>query len=260
MQILTSMCYLWRVNMIASYEADQNYQTFTLYLSFYLSICSNSWSVGSISLMQLLWSRPSRSDREIGSTKGLPHEHLKVVKVCGYYGRSSDVELVRYFLENCVALEKLIIDPSYQQYLGRDLICPDEILDAERTARDYTKQQLQAHVPPHTELTILWILIILKMHHPIWFWWLYFCNACINNFWNILLALFIWKIHYLRYHQFLILTFFYKSKLLLSLLIQINLNFLSSILRSLQHTTNLKTSNITIHNHPTDASDRLYPT
>ncbi|EYU41902.1 hypothetical protein MIMGU_mgv1a018408mg [Erythranthe guttata] len=68
-----------------------------------------------------------------------PHNHLKVFKFCGYYGRTNEIELVRYIVDNCRVLDKLIIDPS-GSIAGDDL-------NVERNARKNTKQQLAGQLP-----------------------------------------------------------------------------------------------------------------
>ncbi|GFP93079.1 hypothetical protein PHJA_001452200 [Phtheirospermum japonicum] len=106
------------------------------------------------------WHELLRTDRNIENAIHSPHHHLKVVKFLGYYGRASDVELVRYLVNNCVVLEKIIIDPRYQTDYFHTLMDTDEIygekdkaiygsmlvahdeleeLDAVRTARNYAK-------------------------------------------------------------------------------------------------------------------------
>lgn len=59
---------------------------------------------------QLKWIEPMRSKRECRKAARCPLHHLKVLRLCGYYGRTSELELVRYFLENAIALEKIIVD------------------------------------------------------------------------------------------------------------------------------------------------------
>ncbi|KAL8048619.1 hypothetical protein ABFS82_07G076300 [Erythranthe guttata] len=93
-----------------------------------------------------------RSDEEVKNSIKFPHEHLKVVMFCGYCGRSSDAELVGYILDNCVALEKLVIDPRYPFFL-RGTPSDTELVE-EQTSRDYAKQQLEAQVPQHIEFVI----------------------------------------------------------------------------------------------------------
>ncbi|KAL8039227.1 hypothetical protein ABFX02_10G021200 [Erythranthe guttata] len=105
-------------------------------------------------VLKLGWLEISRSDREVESNVRFPHEHLKVVNFCGYYGRSSDVEFVRYFIDNCVVLERLIIDPHTVAYTPRVPISPD-IVAEEIVAMDCAKRQLESQVPAHIEWVIL---------------------------------------------------------------------------------------------------------
>ncbi|EYU38949.1 hypothetical protein MIMGU_mgv1a024102mg [Erythranthe guttata] len=85
-----------------------------------------------------------RSNEEVKNSIKCPHEHLKVVKFCGYYGRSSDAELVGYILDNCMALEKLVIDPRYPFFFRRT---PSDT--------ELVEEQLKAQVPQHIEFVIL---------------------------------------------------------------------------------------------------------
>ncbi|KAL8526786.1 hypothetical protein ACS0TY_015848 [Phlomoides rotata] len=86
----------------------------------------------------------SRKKREVENViTHSPHQHLKVLKFFEYFGRPSDFELVRYILMNCMALQKIVIDPCYEIGIGR------------RNARNYAKRQLKAVVPPHIQLLIL---------------------------------------------------------------------------------------------------------
>ncbi|KAL7136308.1 hypothetical protein ABFS83_10G021100 [Erythranthe nasuta] len=105
-------------------------------------------------ILELWMDDPSRSHRKVkNTTSQLPHHHLKVFKFCGYYGRSSDVELVRYILKNSVVLEKIIIDPF--EPILRDFELCGEDLERIQIARGFAKQQLEARVPQRVELVIL---------------------------------------------------------------------------------------------------------
>ncbi|GFQ07736.1 F-box/LRR-repeat protein at3g03360 [Phtheirospermum japonicum] len=130
-------------------------------------------------VIKVRWYKLLRTDRNVKNAIHSPHQHLKVVKFLGYYGRSSDVELVRYLMDNCVVLEKIIIDPRYQSnYLHRPmdpgevdglvddditlgipttLVYPAEFdgLEAVRTSRKYAKQQLEGQILQHIQLLIL---------------------------------------------------------------------------------------------------------
>ncbi|GFP93081.1 fbd-associated F-box protein at3g52670, partial [Phtheirospermum japonicum] len=92
-------------------------------------------------VIKIDWYKLLRTDRNVKNGIHSPHEHLKVVKFLSYYGRASDVELVRYLVDNCVVFEKIIIDPRYRtDYFHTQM---DTELDAVGTSRNYAKQQLQ---------------------------------------------------------------------------------------------------------------------
>ncbi|EYU43592.1 hypothetical protein MIMGU_mgv1a023264mg, partial [Erythranthe guttata] len=64
------------------------------------------------------------------------HHHLKVVKFRGYRGgQIRDLEFIEYILENCLVLEKLIIEPSASK---------NNTIEMEQTARANTKHQLES--------------------------------------------------------------------------------------------------------------------
>lgn len=71
------------------------------------------------------------------------------------YGMASDVQLVSYILENCVALQKLIIDPAISKSRRLSIGSAEYKLEYEKTGRENAKQQLEALVPRHIELVIL---------------------------------------------------------------------------------------------------------
>lgn len=103
--------------------------------------------------LNLLWIKPKRSKRECRNVVSCPLHHLKVLSLYGYYGRTSELELVNYFLKNGIVLEKIIVDPlercdfHYKGYPKEDKYV--------RIARKYAKLQLQTQVPKHIELVIL---------------------------------------------------------------------------------------------------------
>lgn len=82
-----------------------------------------------------------------------PLPHLKVVKLWGIYSGVLNLELVRYFLENAVALEKVIIDPTEPIFCPHPL-SPEDIKELQ-TSRNRAKLQLEREVPQAIELVIL---------------------------------------------------------------------------------------------------------
>lgn len=105
------------------------------------------------SYWQLKWAKPTRSKRKCRKAERCPLHHLKVLRLSGYYGRTSEVELVRYFLENAIALQKIIVDPRPQHvyYVSFSLDKSEE----EQMARQFAKLQLEGEVPSHIEFLVL---------------------------------------------------------------------------------------------------------
>lgn len=104
-------------------------------------------------VIQLIWMSPAKRRRKIRQAAKHPHEHLEVVEVVGYYGRTSDVELAVYFIDNAIALQKILIDPRYQ-VLERIPIGNDQ-LKKEKAARSCAKKQLEPRTPRGVQLVIL---------------------------------------------------------------------------------------------------------
>ncbi|CAA0806849.1 Unknown protein [Striga hermonthica] len=99
------------------------------------------------------WCGVKRSNREIQKgVKQFPqHQHLNVFRFLGYYGCPSDLELVNYLVENCVALKELIVDaqrPDPLPYVDH------KKLKLVEKAKIYAKQQLEPLVPKHIRLFI----------------------------------------------------------------------------------------------------------
>ncbi|XP_024989590.1 putative F-box/LRR-repeat protein At4g15060 isoform X2 [Cynara cardunculus var. scolymus] len=104
-------------------------------------------------VIQLIWMSPAKRRRKIRHAAKHPHQHLEVVEVVGYYGRTSDVELAVYFIDNAIALQKILIDPRYQ-VLERIPIGNDQ-LKKEKAARSCAKKQLEPRTPRGVQLVIL---------------------------------------------------------------------------------------------------------
>ncbi|CAA0806850.1 Unknown protein [Striga hermonthica] len=90
------------------------------------------------------WSEAERSNREIQKGfKQFPlHQHLNVFRFLGYYGCPSDVELVNYLLESCVALKEIIVDTQSPARPAYGPVDPEDLKLAEE-ANIYAKQQLE---------------------------------------------------------------------------------------------------------------------
>ncbi|CAA0807403.1 Unknown protein [Striga hermonthica] len=103
--------------------------------------------------IQQRWSMVERSNNEI--QKGLKHfplhQHLNVFRFLGYYGCPSDVELVNYLLENCVALKEIIVDTQNPRRMAYEPLDTEQLKLAE-IAKVYAKQQLEPLVPKHISL------------------------------------------------------------------------------------------------------------
>lgn len=103
-------------------------------------------------VFQLEWGRSiARKSRRSKKAKHFPLQHLKVVELYGYYGRTAEVELVEYFLANAIALERIIVDPRDQPISGRRRIQAEK----EESARSHAKKQLQGLVPSRVRLELL---------------------------------------------------------------------------------------------------------
>ncbi|XP_006354007.1 F-box/LRR-repeat protein At3g26922-like [Solanum tuberosum] len=102
--------------------------------------------------LKLVWFKPLRVKRECKKMVSCPLRHLKVIRLCGYFGRTCEFELVKYFLENAIVLEKIIIDPRSQ------IVTPVlslSTIEMEQMSRNFAKLQLEGEVPPRIELVIL---------------------------------------------------------------------------------------------------------
>lgn len=79
-----------------------------------------------------------------------PFPHLKMAQISGYHAHTREVDLVKYFLENAISLEQLIIDPSIEWIPETS----GEIKRQQR-AQIHAKQVLVNFIPAHVRLTVL---------------------------------------------------------------------------------------------------------
>ncbi|KAL8053399.1 hypothetical protein ABFX02_05G068300 [Erythranthe guttata] len=82
------------------------------------------------------------------------HQHLKVFKLCGYCGYANQVNVLEHIIEKCVALEKVQIEPNYDEIYNRVPYQFDESMN-KQAVRYHMKQSLKAIVPQQIELVII---------------------------------------------------------------------------------------------------------
>lgn len=87
------------------------------------------------------------SPRELKRVVGPPHQFLKVVEFNNYYGRPCDLELVNYFIDNAIALEKLVVNPCEEEYIT-------DGVKKVKEPRERALQQLMGKLPSRIELVI----------------------------------------------------------------------------------------------------------
>lgn len=102
--------------------------------------------------MQPVWTSPIISKGKARDATN-PIEHLKLVKIMGYYGQKCDLELAKYLMNAAVALMKIVIDPFiYDSELSQT--ATNFILN-EEVARFTTNDQIKSILRPGVELCIL---------------------------------------------------------------------------------------------------------
>ncbi|KAJ9539980.1 hypothetical protein OSB04_026486 [Centaurea solstitialis] len=80
---------------------------------------------------------PNRGARQMSKKD---HQYPEVVELVEYHGWTSDVELFMYFIQNCVALKKLVIKPTVRDQKDQN------------TARYHAHQELKPRTPVGVEL------------------------------------------------------------------------------------------------------------
>ncbi|KVI09943.1 FBD-like protein, partial [Cynara cardunculus var. scolymus] len=104
-------------------------------------------------VIQMMWMATiKRTNRFMYMVKH-PHQHLEVVEIGGYYGRNSDLELALYFIENGIALKKMVID-TYEYHLTSRTPIATETLEV-TAARFLAQNQLASIMPHGVKLVIL---------------------------------------------------------------------------------------------------------
>ncbi|KAL3513834.1 hypothetical protein ACH5RR_026551 [Cinchona calisaya] len=94
----------------------------------------------------------NRRRRKLKKAVNYPFHHLKVFELSGYYGRTCDLELIKYFVENAISLEKIIIDP--RKPCGFERLLMDWEIKEHKVARAHAKERLKGLISSHVELVI----------------------------------------------------------------------------------------------------------
>ncbi|KAJ9539994.1 hypothetical protein OSB04_026500 [Centaurea solstitialis] len=125
-------------------------------LSFLVEACPN---LRRLTIMKTMWSRPRHMNREARRMADKPHQCLEVVEIVEYRDSARDLELAMYFVQNCVALKKLVIKPFGGPGLAKDKIMEKSV------AKNRARQQLEPITPVGVELIgisqdmeVFWIL------------------------------------------------------------------------------------------------------
>ncbi|KAL7099083.1 hypothetical protein ACP275_09G059600 [Erythranthe tilingii] len=92
-------------------------------------------------------------EREVEKVSTSKYVHLKEIELLGYYGRTSNLEFIMHLLENCVSLEKIVVDPH--DTFRPSLKFKEAYEKEEKEVRARTVEQLRNKVPPLLNFTIL---------------------------------------------------------------------------------------------------------
>nr|XP_043633720.1 uncharacterized protein LOC122604926 [Erigeron canadensis] len=96
-----------KLSMIVGANNDDS----LLALTWWVKLCPNLQKC----TIQLKWTwKRVRIERQIQKWVKHTHHHLEVVEIIGFHGGIGDLELALYFYESCIALKKIVIDPTYQ--------------------------------------------------------------------------------------------------------------------------------------------------
>ncbi|KAL3733453.1 hypothetical protein ACJRO7_022903 [Eucalyptus globulus] len=89
--------------------------------------------------------------RKLKRVDGPPHRYLKEVEFHNYYGRPCDLELVIYFVDNAIALEKLVVSPCEEEMVT---VGERRMLKKLKEPRERAWQQLKGKLPSKIDLVI----------------------------------------------------------------------------------------------------------
>ncbi|KAJ9539981.1 hypothetical protein OSB04_026487 [Centaurea solstitialis] len=136
------------VSVLGEDEDDDGF----LVLPSLLEACPN---LQRLTIKRFSWLREEKPNRGVRQMAKKPHQSLEVVQMVPYHGWTSDLELFMYFIQNCVALKKLVIKPTMEDEDG---------------ARNHAQQQLKPITPAGVQLS-LWdhigVLVIVWLEREI---------------------------------------------------------------------------------------------
>ncbi|GKE81222.1 F-box domain containing protein, partial [Tanacetum coccineum] len=96
---------------------------------------------------------PIKRRKKVKHAASHPHEHLKIFKIEGYYGRISDLELAVYAIDNAVALKIIVINPRCTAFMANSKV--EKSPKRMKAARSSAERQLRPIVPQGLKLVIL---------------------------------------------------------------------------------------------------------
>ena len=107
-------------------------------------------------MLQLVWFVQQMINRKLKELNMPTHQHLELVEIRGYYGRTSDLELALHFMKIGVAPKKLVIDPKSP---NARRLTKEDMIKEEDVARCCAHHQLKPITLVGLELVILQISI-----------------------------------------------------------------------------------------------------
>lgn len=90
-----------------------------------------------------------------GKSPKSPHDCLKEVEILEYNGKCGDMEFVVYLINNCVALQKIVINCNYVHHRSRPTKTKQQLLEDEQFSRMHAMTQLRIKVPSNIEFVCI---------------------------------------------------------------------------------------------------------
>ncbi|KAJ9539992.1 hypothetical protein OSB04_026498 [Centaurea solstitialis] len=116
-----------------------------LVLSSLVEACPN---LQRLTITKNMFSGPGNMNREVRQMANKPHQCLEAVEIVEYRDGARDLEFAMYFVQNCVALKKLVI----KSFVGPE-VEEDKIMEEKSAAKNRARQQLEPITPVGVELS-----------------------------------------------------------------------------------------------------------